>query len=394
MTALDLHTDAAAATVADVCDAVQDAVTTGRPLRLVGAGRWLDGGRPVPAHARPLSLRALAGVVEYTPGDLTMTVRAGTTLGAIEAATRPHGQWLALDPFGTDAGTIGATIATASCGPLAHAFGRPRDLILGIELVTGHAEVVRAGGRVVKNVAGFDLTRLMTGAWGALGVLTEVTVRLRARPGCDETLAVIPPAGADAGAFARWLAACSRATGSAAAMELVNAPLARTLDAALASEGPVLLVRLAGSPELVRFDTEALARAAPTMAVDPDIWQRLRACEPPGASVVRLSGPPARVAETWADATAFALDAPTALMHGAIGRGVVRCIVPAGNAVALGAAFARLPAAVTVIAERLPGPLWHLARSPVRDRLSRGVKHAFDPHDALNPGILGDGDHG
>src|SRR5919199_245968 len=84
----------------------------------------------------------------------------------------------------------GARWRTASYGPLATAFGTPRDAVLGAEFVTGTGAVVRGGGRVVKNVAGFDLVRLVIGAWGTLGVLTEITVRLRARPEIDETVAV------------------------------------------------------------------------------------------------------------------------------------------------------------------------------------------------------------
>ena len=124
------------------------------------------------------------------PGDLTLTARAGTTLAEIERATAAERQLLALDPYGTARGTIGATIATASAGPLAHAFGTPRDLVLGLEFVTGDGAVIRAGGRVVKNVAGFDLTRLLTGAWGTLGVITEVSVRLRALPEMEESVAL------------------------------------------------------------------------------------------------------------------------------------------------------------------------------------------------------------
>ena len=99
---------------------------------------------------------------------------------------RAHDQWLALDPAGD--GTIGATVATCSYGPGATLFGTPRDAVLGMTVVLGTGEIVRPGGRVVKNVAGFDLTRLMVGAWGWLGVITEITLRVRPRvadPWCD-----------------------------------------------------------------------------------------------------------------------------------------------------------------------------------------------------------------
>ena len=128
--------------------------------------------------------------MSYVPGDLTLTVRAGTSLSEIERVTREHDQWLPLDPYGSTDGTIGATIATASAGPLASSFGLPRDLLLGLEFVNGRGDVVRGGGKVVKNVAGFDLSRLLTGSWGTLGVITEVTLRLYALPKADRTFVV------------------------------------------------------------------------------------------------------------------------------------------------------------------------------------------------------------
>lgn len=175
-----------------VMDEVQRARADKAPLRIVGGGTWLDAGRPVRSD-RALELRSLVppAVVHYEPGDLTLTVSSTMTLAEIDRLVRAEGQWLALDPAGSASGTIGATVATASAGPLASAFGTPREQVLGVEVVTGRGEVIRAGGRVVKNVAGFDLTRLMTGAWGSLGVITEVTLRVRSaglEPGSVEHL--------------------------------------------------------------------------------------------------------------------------------------------------------------------------------------------------------------
>jgi glycolate oxidase FAD binding subunit len=161
-----------------VAEQVRDAAQSGDGLRILGAGTWLDAGHPVRA-TRTLSLADDHGVVAYSPGDLTITVRAGTTLAEIADALRAHDQWLALDPEGGSAVTIGATVATGSYGPAAGLYGTVRDQLLGMTVVTGRGEIVRPGGRVVKNVAGFDLTRLMTGAWGSLGVITEVTLRVR-----------------------------------------------------------------------------------------------------------------------------------------------------------------------------------------------------------------------
>lgn len=165
---------------AEVAEAIRNAAREHKSLRVMGRGTWLGAGHPVSAN-RPLSLADDAGIVAYTPGDLTITVRGGTTLGEIGAALQSHNQWLALDPDGGPDGTIGATVATCSYGPSAALFGTPRDQVLGMTVVTGSGDIIKPGGRVVKNVAGFDLTRLMIGAWGTLGVITEVTLRLRSR---------------------------------------------------------------------------------------------------------------------------------------------------------------------------------------------------------------------
>lgn len=150
------------------------------PLRIVGGGSWLDAGAPVPAR-RGLSLASDRGIVAYVPGDLTVTVRAGTTLPELAGVLAAHDQWVALDPEGAERATVGAVVATDSHGPAAALYGTARDQVLGMTVVTGRGEVIRPGGRVVKNVAGFDVTRLMVGAWGTLGVITEVTLRVRGR---------------------------------------------------------------------------------------------------------------------------------------------------------------------------------------------------------------------
>jgi len=175
---------------AAIAAAVRDAAAERIPLRIVGRGSWLDAGAPVHA-ARTLAVGDDTGVVAYSPGDLCITARAGTTLGELGAALAEHDQWLALDPDGGAEGTIGATVATGSYGPSAALYGATRSQLLGVVAVTGSGEIIRPGGRVAKNVAGFDLTRLLTGSWGTLGIITEVTLRVRPRaqmPGAVEHL--------------------------------------------------------------------------------------------------------------------------------------------------------------------------------------------------------------
>jgi glycolate oxidase FAD binding subunit len=368
-----------------VAGEIQRARADGSPLRLVGAGRWLGAGRPVSAE-RQLDLRALVSpdVVHYEPGDLTLTVRSTATLGEIDRVLRAEGQWLPLDPAGGMEGTIGATIATASAGPLASAFGTPREQVLGVEVMTGRGEVIRAGGRVVKNVAGFDLTRLMTGAWGTLGAITEVSIRLRAVPAVETTVAVTTSA-ADAW---RWISASEYAPYAA---ELLTPALARALGA---GEMGTLLLRIGGNEALVRATLASVAALGEPRSATGDVWSRLSARDAGSVAVIRLGARPSRLAPLWERATTI-LDRVGGEAHATLRRGVIRCIIPVGED---DEQFARLRGIINAlrvdassVVERLPATLWSsLVPSAAADNLSRGIRAAFDPDRIMNPGILGE----
>jgi len=367
---------------ADVAARLADARARRTPLRIAGAGTWLDAGRPC-GPAERVNLDALRGIVEYEPGDLTLTARAGTSLAEIERVTAGHGQWLPLDAFGDVGGTLGATVATASSGPLATAFGTPRNQVLGCEVVTGAGEVIRVGGRVVKNVAGFDVTRLMTGAWGTLGVITEVSVRLRAKPAVDETIAVpLPPDGA---AHAqRWLRASPL---PAMAAELVSPALAKRLGIA-APNAPVLLLRFGGNETFVRAARHAVTALGDSLPAPATVWSALRGVDGGGTCTFRLSGAPARLAELWTATTRVIQDAG-ALAHATVSRGVIRCVLPAMPDDALRTLLGALPPA-TRIMERAPASCWDPQPADrATASLADGVRRVFDPDGLLNPGILG-----
>ena len=379
----------AAASVAEVRDSIRDAIGRRRPVRIVSGGSWLDANRPVRADAT-IEVGLHAGIVEYEPGDLTLTARAGTTLDEIAHATAANGQWLALDPLGDPSrATLGATIATGSYGALAHHFGTPRDMTLGVEFVSGTGDVVRGGGRVVKNVAGFDLTRLVTGSWGTLGVLTEATVRLRALPAVEATLLI--EIGAAPIELERARAALRGLPFVPLAAQVVDPACRHALG--VAGTRDAFIVRLGGNEEAVRAQREQLRGAGEAREIDPEIWQRARVIEPARAVVVRLSRLPARFATTWQDAGRIAERWPGSYRHGDPGRGVVRVVLPLddnASPTSLRAAL-EIPFDGTRIYERLPAALWPaLAPTAMHGAIDQGVKAAFDPHHLLNPGILGE----
>lgn len=363
-----------------VRDRVRVALENGTRLRIVGARSWLDAGRTVSADE---DLEATnGGIVEYVPGDLTITVRAGTPLADIAHTVAANHQWLPLDPFGDAAGTIGATIATGSAGPLAHAFGTPRDQVIGLGFVTGRGDYVRSGGRVVKNVAGFDLTRLLIGSWGTLGVITDATLRLRARPAADATVALVLSEEST-----RWRQALEQVADAplaSNAMELLNGAMS---DALGLERDPLLLVRLGGNEEAVAAQRAVLARIGEIRDLEVSVWKRLRAIEPEDAAVARFSGPLAEFPSLWRQLER-ALEAAQPLLHATLARGIVRCIVPAHAARDL-LTVELQHAGIARIFERLPADAWAAAPFPANDALSRRVRDAFDPAHILNPGILG-----
>jgi glycolate oxidase FAD binding subunit len=351
-------------------DQIRDAANRGVTLRVRGAGTWMDAGRPVES-TEVISAAEHSGIVAYVPGDLTMTVRGGTTLAEIRDATGEHNQWLALDPHGVSDGTIGATPVTASAGPLATFFGTPRDLVLGVEFVTGTGAVARGGGRVVKNVAGFDLTRLIIGSWGTLGVVTEVTVRLHAKPEADRSFAI---ALGDRG-IGQVRSFLRRLPFKPYACEVINPSLAAAL---IGSSEATVLLRLAGNADAVAAQLADFSELGKATEIDQDVWTRLRTLEPPGAAVVRLSDLPSEIERTWQTAVMA-----NAFVHASPARGMVRVI--ARDAVGLGALSV---ARMTRVAERLPGDQWRtFAAAP--SELSARVKQTFDPANVLNRGILG-----
>src|ERR671921_1844306 len=217
----------------------------GWKIRVEGRGTWLAPDAPADLV---VSTRALEQIVSVSPADLVATVQAGASLDALRRRLADYGMWLAVDPPGRPERSIGSIIATATAGPLRHGFGPVRDHVLGCTVATGDGRLVNAGGKVVKNVAGYDLTKLQVGGFGGFGIIAEVHLRLRALPRADVTLLARGPRDALTSGGRDVVAANLLP----AALELMSPALAAEADW-------VLGARFVGTDAAVQADTRRLA---------------------------------------------------------------------------------------------------------------------------------------
>jgi len=269
-----------------------------------GGGTKLGWGRVPTAVDLLVSLRGLNRVLAHEHADLTATVEAGATLEEFNASLGRHRQWLPVDPAGDEA-TVGGAVATNDTGPLRHRYGTPRDLLIGVRLATADGRLVKAGGSVVKNVAGYDLGRLVSGSFGSLAALVGATFKLLPMPASSHTLSVT---------FHdkdRAAAAVTRLNDSQlepTAMELQARRTATGAVAPAGREGPpyVLLVRFATSPAAAAAQVEqARALVGDGEAITGDgeaaLWRRYqRRASASAGTVIRMSWLPAALAQVLA----------------------------------------------------------------------------------------------
>ena len=295
----------------DVRAVVEVAAAEGIPIVPWGGGTAAAVGTPV-SPARPalvLGLARLNRIVEHEPGDLTATAEAGTTIASLQTALKTRGQWLSLDPPDADRATVGGVMAANAWGPRRHLYGTARDLVIGMTVVMADGTVVRAGGKVVKNVAGYDLPKLFVGSYGTLGILVDVTVKLRPLPTEERLVAVRFERLKDAAAAARVVMASDVIPN---ALELLDAEAARALDAALAG-GPALVVGFDGLGEQVDWQCRELRGlvgplgGADVRGLAAEAWSRLAhattiASGDRPAALMRLSVLPAQAGEVMEQA--------------------------------------------------------------------------------------------
>lgn len=177
----------------EVAEVLRHADAHGQAVLVRGNGtkaRW--GGRPDRTDL-VLSLRRLSAPIEHCAGDLTVTAPAGATLADINERLAHEGQWLPLDPWAGGRSTVGGLVAANDSGPRRHRYGAPRDLVIGVEFALPNGRIAKGGGRVVKNVAGYDMGRLLCGSFGTLAVITSATFKLSPKPQASRTVVIHAP---------------------------------------------------------------------------------------------------------------------------------------------------------------------------------------------------------
>jgi glycolate oxidase FAD binding subunit len=239
-------------TVCELASAVRTAAAHDLAVVAAGNGGNLGIGAPPRRYDAALSTKALRRVLAHEAGDMTITAEAGVTLAQLNDALEPFGQWLPLDPPRDAELTIGGLIAADRCGPSRYACGKVRDYLIGIRVVTADGELLSGGGRVVKNVAGYDIPKLFIGAYGTLGVVIEATFKVRPRP-TAERLAVWPASSIEE-ASRRGRELCDT-TVTPQFIDAVNGQGAESIGV---SQDPALLIGCAGTESEVAAQRDAL----------------------------------------------------------------------------------------------------------------------------------------
>lgn len=371
-------------TEAELADLVKGAAG---PLRIVGGGTR-PMGRPVPGEA--LSLAGLRGIDLYEPGALTIVAKAGTPLAEVEAALAAEGQRLPFEPMdhrallGTDGEpTIGGVVAANVSGPRRIQAGACRDSLIGVRFVDGRGDVIKNGGRVMKNVTGYDLVKLLAGSWGTLGVISEVSFKVLPVP---ESVAVLLIGGLSDGDAVRAL---SMALGSP--YEVTGAAHApKGVDGA-----PVTMIRIEGFAASVAYRAEQLKTLLAefgdiSVETDPEKaaahWKWVRDVEgfagQPGdvwRISVKPSDGPAVGAAVQADGLLYDWGGGLIWARVAEGRDIRPALDGIGGHATLVRASEATRAALPVFPPE-PAPL---------AAISAGLRAQFDPRGILNSGLMG-----
>jgi glycolate oxidase FAD binding subunit len=394
---------------AEVEQAIQWAIAGGKTLEVVGRGSKRLIGRAA-QWDMTLDLSRLSGVTLYEPAELVLSAKAGTPLAEIEALLAANGQELAFEPmdYGSLLGgaigdaTIGGVVSSNLSGPRRIKAGAARDHFLGVTAVSGRGETFKSGGRVVKNVTGYDLCKLLAGAWGTLAAMTDLTVKTLPRAESEQTVLAF---GLDDATAGKLMTAVMGSFADASAAAHLSPPLAERVAQTAAAGKAVTAFRLEGvAPSVAhrRAVLEELAKPYGNLAALEEtrsrpFWRAIRdvvpfaAAGPSGArDIWRISTPPARGSETGAALAGRAgaevlYDWAGGLIWAALppsddaGAGLVRSIVAGSEG---HATLIRAPAAVRAAVDVFQ------PEAPALAALTKRVREGFDPRGVLNPGRM------
>ena len=332
-------------------------------------------GNPVPTNIR-LELTRLNRVLEHPWQDLTCTVQSGCTWQHLQQALAKHGQFVALDPLWPERATVGGILATNDSGAIRHRYGSLRDLVIGMTLVLADGTIARTGGKVVKNVAGYDLSKLLTGSFGTLAVITEATFRLHPLPQHAQTFTVSAPQAAQLAPLMATIRASHLLTQALQLRGDVN--------------GFYLDIQLNAHPEAKQSEIlQKMTEAAGLKleSVSDDMWlARERVFDDPEAHILKVTTYPSEVAAVAGEVANLggqSVAQALGIMYTSFPNVLNDLSHLAGNI------YARTKVgSVSVIrttVSRVPdlSPPWD-KREPIS--VMRAVKHQFDPNRTLNPG--------
>jgi glycolate oxidase FAD binding subunit len=389
-------------TVDEVRAVVSLAAEAEVPVIAWGGGTAAAAGMPAARSGLVLGLRRLDRILEHEPGDLTVTVEAGRTVADLQAALGERGQWLSLDPPDVERATIGGVLAANASGPRRHLYGTMRDLVIGVTVITADGTLVRGGGKVVKNVAGYDLPKLFVGSCGTLGVIVEVTAKLRPRPDDERLVAIAFDRLKDAGAAVRAVMASDLIPN---AVELLNAEALRALGIAGASAAVV--VGFDGVAEQVAWQVDELARVVSAdlpRALPSEVWPRLSGAAAAAfvspAAVMRLCVLPTQVADVMEQggevaraqglSSSWSAHAGVGVVTGALGLGesasgidAIAEVLREWRGIARGCAGYAVLAGAPLAVKDAVG-VWD--DSGAAGRIMQRIKTELDPRNILNPG--------
>ncbi|RZU98787.1 glycolate oxidase subunit GlcE [Spiribacter vilamensis] len=337
------------------------AAEQGEALSIIGGGSKQFYGNPV--QGRVLDVSGHRGIITYEPTELVLTARAGTPIAEIEDALNAEGQRLAFEPPHFDGGaTLGGAVAAGLAGPRRPYGGAVRDMVLGLRLINGRGELMRFGGEVMKNVAGYDVARLNTGALGTLGVITEVSLKVLPSPAARATLQLRAEPAQCHDLSEEWLRNGRPLSG-------------------MVHDGGALYARFEGTTSAVDDAMAAIEGEALEPAVADALWQSIRdhshAFFAEGeAPLWRVSLPPASAPTSFGDHVFIDWSGQQLWLRSQ------------PDPEALRAQAAAQGGSATLFRGRIEGVDAFPALDPVQSRLHRSIKRAFDPQGILNPGRL------